>query len=266
MSQNHKTTAGKPYSISQNFLTSTHTIERLLKLTDINKADHVLEIGAGKGHITRALAAKAGSVRAYEIDAKIFNKTNAALKDVANAKLMNQDFLRADLPRRQPYKVFSNIPFSLTTDIMRKLFLTGNPPEEAWIIMEKGAAKRFSGKPQESLMSLQLKPFYEMKIEYYLKRTDFHPAPSVDTVLLHITRKQQPDIRLQEQRAYQEFISHSLRYGLYGQRALLTSRQISQALRFANLPQIERSGTVLYVQWLCLFRCSLTYGKPGRSH
>jgi 23S rRNA (adenine-N6)-dimethyltransferase len=245
----------KSYSISQNFLTSRILINRLLRLTNINKNDHIIEIGAGKGHITQALAQYAKSVKAYEIDPKIFLNLKQKLIENDNVAIVNEDFLKAGLPRTKSYKVFSNIPFSITTDIIRKLLISDNPPEEAWIVMEKGAAKRFCGKPSESLMSLQLKPFFDLRIEYYFKRTDFHPMPSVDTVLLHFSRKKLPDIGRRERQAYLNFISHSFKNGLYGRKALLTSRQISQALRRANLPQIEPSGTILYIQWLCLFRC-----------
>ena len=62
-----------PISFSQNFLTSQKTIERLLRLTNIDKHDTVLEIGAGKGHITKALLHRSGRVIASELDEKLYN-------------------------------------------------------------------------------------------------------------------------------------------------------------------------------------------------
>lgn len=130
------------YSVSQNFLTSSRTIRQLLSLTDLSAADTVLEIGAGKGHITRVLAERYSRVLTYEIDPLLSERLNGNLPD--NVRLYPVDFLWAPLPKG-PYKVFANIPFSITTDILRKLTEGPNPPLAAWLIMEKGAALRFCG-------------------------------------------------------------------------------------------------------------------------
>jgi 23S rRNA (adenine-N6)-dimethyltransferase len=167
------------YSISQNYLTSAKTIRRLLRLTSINGDDHILEIGAGKGHITRELVKVGRAVSAYEIDRKLYGKLKEKLGGASNLSIRRQDFLKAALPSGS-YKVFSNIPFCITSKIVRKLTTAGNPPREAWLVMEKGAAKRFSA---------QLKPRFEPKIVYYFVREDFHPAPGVDIVLLRLTKR-----------------------------------------------------------------------------
>jgi 23S rRNA (adenine-N6)-dimethyltransferase len=167
------------YHISQNFLTSAKTVKRLLHLTNIGKDDHIIEIGAGKGHITRELVKISRFVSAYEIDDKLYGKLKEKLGGAGNINIKRQNFLGASLPSGR-YKVFSNIPFCITSKIMRKLTATGNPPQEAWLVMEKGAAKRFAA---------LLKHRFEPKIVYYFVREDFHPMPSVDIVLLHLKKK-----------------------------------------------------------------------------
>ena len=246
------------FSISQNFLTSSKTIQRLLRRTSINKNDFVIEIGCGKGHITRELIKVCSSVDAFEIDFKLYNQLRDKFGDIDNLNLNHLDFLKADLPKHEPYKVFSNIPFSITSDIIRKLTTSHNPPQEAWLVMEKGAAKRFMGKPGDTLASLLIKPFFDMKIEYYFERQDFHPMPSVDIVLLHFNRKIQSDIPVSQQKDFTRFVEKSLRYGIGSQ---LTKKQTATALRLAKLPQIEQSGLMSYVQWLCLFRCYCKFNK-----
>ena len=146
----------KNLSISQNFLTSRKTIERLIARTTLSKSDTVLEIGAGKGHITKALSEKCRSVISYELDQSLYAKLKPKLKD--NVKLYCTDFLKCKLPG-QPYKVFANIPFSRTSAIIRKLTTSDNLPTAIWLVIEKGAAKRFAGLPTENLSSLLLKPF-----------------------------------------------------------------------------------------------------------
>ena len=252
MSKNTRRDKALPFSISQNFLTSPKTIQRLLRLTSICKDDHVIEIGAGKGHITKELIRACRTVSAFEIDSRLCAQLQNKLGNVNNLILKNHDFLKTGLPKNGYYKVFSNIPFSITSNIIRKLTLAENPPQEAWLVMEKGAAKRFIGKPVETPASIQIKPFFDVSIDYYFSRQDFHPAPSVDVVLLHLARKATSDIPASQQRIFSAFVEKSLKYGIS---AHLTKRQIARALKLDGLPNIQQSGTILYVQWLCLFRC-----------
>lgn len=247
-----------PYSVSQNFLTSRRLIKRLIRKAGLTAQDTVVEIGAGKGHITKALSDSCKTVIAYEIDRKLYEYLKPQLAE--NVRLHGTDFLKCALPKT-PYKVFANIPFSRTTEILRKLTNAEPSPDGIWLVMEKGAAKRFCGIPKDNLNSLLIKPFFETKIIYHFNREDFHPAPRVDTVLLELQRKETPDIHPSQKREFSVFLSHSLQYGLFGSRALLTKKQIVTALKRAGLPPIERSGDILYIQWLCLFRCWQQFGK-----
>lgn len=247
---------GNPYGISQNFLTDRRIIGRLLSRTDISDSDTVLEIGAGKGHITKALSKRAKTVVSYEIDGKLYEKFRPNVAE--NVRLIRGDFLKCALPK-SPYKVFANIPFSRTSEIMRRL-TADRLPEHIWLIMEKGAAKRFCGLPRENINSLLLKPFFNVKISYYFDRTDFHPAPRTDVVMLELVKKP-ADIPPSRKRDFADFISRCNRYGFYGSRAPLTKKQVSAALRLEGLPDIKPSGDVTYVQWLCLFRCAMKFGR-----
>lgn len=246
---------GLPYSVSQNFLTSSATISRLIRKTDLSKKDTVLEIGAGKGHITRALARQCGHVVSYEIDPKLYERLLPQVAD--NVLLRHQDFLDARLPKGS-YKVFANIPFSITTAIVRKLVNSSPAPRAMWLIMEKGAAKRFCGQPKETLTSLLIKPFFDTRIVYHLRREDFHPAPRVDVVMLEFLAKEAPDVTSEERVLYEHFMTWAFSRGIG---ALLTKKQISTALRLSGLPPLEPGRDILYIQWLCLFRCWLRYGK-----
>ena len=246
-----------PYSVSQNYLTSKKTIKRLIRIAKLDSSDTVLEIGAGKGHITRVLAETCRQVISYEVDPRLY--VSLKRNNLENVTLIGGDFLQARLPSG-PYRVFANIPFSRTTEIIKKLTCGDSLPKDCWLIVEKGAAKRFCGKPHESLQSLLIKPFFETEICYYFQREDFHPAPRVDVVMLHLSRKEKPDIALQQRKAYEFFLRSCLQHYFGSRRTLLSLRQANMALRNAGLPGIHgQSKTMLYVQWLCLFRW-WTYG------
>ena len=121
--------------------------------------------------------------------------------------------------------------------------------------MEKGAAKRFTGAANKTEKSLLLKVNWEIEVVYYFRREDFHPMPSVDSVMVHFARKPFPDLNKSEYAAFKKFIVHSKKYGFGSKKGLLTKKQVNIALKQACLPQAHENGVTLYIQWLCLFRC-----------
>lgn len=246
---------GMRLSDSQNFITGRALLQRLMRLTNINKNDTVIEIGTGKGHLTEALCRKGGHVCSLELDRKLYEFSKKKLAEYSNLNLIHGDFLEYTLPIRGNYKVFSNIPFFLTTQIAKKLTEAPNPPSDIWLVMEKGAAKRFTGTGRETKQSLFLKVSWDMKILYHFRREDFHPMPSVDSCLVYFSKKAAPDLSKKEQEEFKEFVAHSLKYGIWGKNGLLTKRQVSTALKQAGLPHAHEDGVTLYIQWLCLFRC-----------
>ena len=245
----------KQVSDSQNFLTSFKLIERIVRLATFQREDMVLEIGTGKGHLTEALCKKAGKVCSVEIDRGLMESAKRRLSKYSNVELVAGDFMKYRLPEKGTYHVFANIPFFLTTQIVEKLTQGANPPMDIWLVLEKGAAKRFMGLPKETKKSLELKVRWEMTIVYHFRREDFHPKPSVDCVLVHFSRKAVPDLSGREYREFQKFVERAMKYGMTGKGGPLTKRQVTAALRQAGLYHVYEDGVTLYIQWLCLFRC-----------
>lgn len=169
----------KHISDSQNFITSRKLIHRIVELSNINRNDIVVEIGTGKGHLTEELCKKAGYVYSLEIDRRMYESAGARLSKYSNLQLICGDFLKYRLPVKGSYKIYAYIPYFITTQIIGKLTSGTNMSTDIWLIMEKGAAKRFMGIPRETEKSLLLKVNWEMKIRYHFRREDFHPAPSV---------------------------------------------------------------------------------------
>lgn len=244
-----------PISVSQNFITSQKLIHRIIRLSGIGKKDTVFEIGTGKGHLTEELCREAGYVYSIEIDRKLYGTAGRRLAEYKNLHLICGDFLQHKLPDRGDYVIFANIPYSITTQIIEKLTNTVNAPRDIWLIMEKGAAKRWLGLPRETERSLRLKVYWDAKIQYHFCREDFHPMPSVDSVLVHFSLKPEPDLNRKEYRAFCRFVDEGMKHGICGKGGLLTNRQAQAALKRAGLPHAHEDGVTLYIQWLCLFRC-----------
>lgn len=175
--------------VSQNFLTERKLLQRIVGLSSITKSDTVIEIGTGKGHLTGILAERCSVLYSVEIDRKLYAQAKEKLHDKKNIKFICGDFLRYKLPSRGKYKIFANIPFNITTEIVMKLTKAYNPPVEMWLVMEKGAAKRFMGEKGDNRNCGELQMKWNMKVVYYFRQEDFHPKPRVNSVLLHFKRK-----------------------------------------------------------------------------
>ena len=255
----YKKNYNKNLYISQNFLTSKRTINRIIDISSIGKDDFVYEIGAGKGHITYELGRRCGHVKAIEIDKSLYEKAALRTQALNNVRIIHGDFLKSSLPHSE-YKIFSNIPFCITNKILDKMISAASLPSEAWLVMQKGAAKRFCGLPEETAGSLMMKPFFDTKIVYYFRREDFHPAPRAQCVLVHFKLKEKPDIEKAHYGRYKKFITACVKENHYDFSRVFTKNQFRAAKRAAGL-QNKQDGRILYVQWLCLFRCCLNWSK-----
>lgn len=226
----------------------------MVGFSGIDKTDTVIEIGTGKGHLTEELCRKAGYVFSVELDSGLLETAAKRLGQRTNLSLIPGDFLQYKLPARGRYQVFANIPYAITTQIVEKLTEAPNPPEDIWLVMEAGAARRFTGLGKETERSLLLKVYWNLEIRYRFRREDFHPSPSVESVLVHFSGKKEPDLCRKDYINFRRFVKHSMKYGISGPQALLTRRQVSVALKQAGLPHAHEDGVTLYIQWLCLFR------------
>ena len=196
---------------SQNFLQNTELVKSLISKSSISKDDSVLEIGAGEGIITAELLNIAGKVTAFEVDKYFFDKMEKKFEGNTSLQLRLEDFLEVDLPS-YPYKVFSNIPFNLTSAIIKKLTLGNNWPEDAYLIIQKEAAMKFAGKPldnKNSQLSVLLYPWFEIKNICNFKPSDFHPRPNVQVVLIDIKKRQDSLVNLQKRQRYEDFVTFS---------------------------------------------------------
>ncbi len=141
---------------SQNFLYNDKPVGQLIEISNIDKGDIVIEIGPGNGIITKQLAKRCGMVYAIEYDPYLYKKLKKMFCNIENVEIQQGDFLEFMLPEKQRYKVFSNIPYNITSAIISKLTSLHNPPEDAYLIVQGEAAKKYAGSPynKESMQSL----------------------------------------------------------------------------------------------------------------
>lgn len=244
---------------SQNFLKDVGLINTLISISDLNKNDTVLDIGSGHGIIAKELAKKVKKVIAIEKDKELFEISKKNLQSISNIEVRNQDFLDSKLPKEE-YKVFANIPFSITSEITKKLFEDENPPISAYLFMQKEAATRFLGYPlvKESLLSLLYKPFYTVKIVYNFRREDFNPVRSKDVCLIEFKTKSKPEVYANAYPLYRDFVTYALnrwkpniKLALKG---LFSNLQLKILAKNLNFDLESKPTEIEYETWLALFR------------
>lgn len=248
--------------LAQNFLRSPKLARRLVRMSKIGPRDIVYEIGAGNGIITAVLARVARRVIAIEKDPDLVQRLRERFRAVGNVEVVEQDFLDYTFQRTPPsaeYKIFANIPYNITAQIVRKILYEPSNVGETHLILQKEAAKKFSGSPKESLCSILTKPFFEFQIMYQLRRTDFWPMPAVDSVLLSIKRRTLPLIERHEAASYRDFV----RYG-FGRwkpnlklafKNVFTYKQWKRLAHDLHFPVNATPTELSFEQWLDLYRC-----------
>lgn len=193
---------------SQNFLRSPTLVKKLMGHSNIKKTDIVYDIGAGSGVITSALARVCTRVVAIEYEPRTFQTLSKNVGALDNVTVVQADFLAMNLPDEQ-YKIFANIPFHLSSPILRKIMDTPHPPVAVYLILQKQFARKLLiGTDQfTGLLGAMITPQFTVRIRYNLQRSDFWPSPAVDTVFVELLQRDVyllPSAELPQYRAFVE--------------------------------------------------------------
>lgn len=172
-------------TLGQNFLIDQNIIDKIIKSAEIKKEDHLLEIGPGLGLITKELDKHAENVLAIEKDT-LFTKI---LKEfgLKHTEILEDDILnyikKNDIEDK---KIIANIPYYLTSNLIRNLLESSNQPKDIFLVMQKEVAKRICEK-EGNILSVAVKYYAKPKICFYISKNSFWPSPKIDSALIRIT-------------------------------------------------------------------------------
>ena len=176
--------------LGQNFLQDPVALEKIVSAADIQPTDTVLEIGPGLGSLTRYLAAAAREVVAVELDQHLLPPLKAVLSPYHNVRLIQGDILELspdELIQEQEYIVAANIPYYITSAVIRHLLESSRKPRRVVLTIQKEVAQRICEKPGDmSLMALSVQVYGKPRIAGQIPAGAFFPAPSVDSAVLVI--------------------------------------------------------------------------------
>jgi 16S rRNA (adenine1518-N6/adenine1519-N6)-dimethyltransferase len=193
----------------QNFLIDEEVLEKIVLAAELKKEDQVLEIGPGLGVLTRELVLCAGRVVSVELDKKLIWAVKKELKEFKNLEILEGDILRFQIsdpsassgqvlrfdPLQLPlgkgegtkYKLVANLPYNITSIVLRKFLENDNRPELMVLMVQKEVGERVVAEPGEmSLLSLSVQFYATAEIISLVSKNSFWPAPEVDSAIIRI--------------------------------------------------------------------------------
>lgn len=246
-------------SLGQNFLFSEHYLDKIVQAADVSADSSVLEIGPGLGSLTHVLAAKAGRVVAVELDSKLVEILQSEFAGIGNVQIVHGDILavpleQLDLP--DGYLVVANIPYYITSAIIRRLLEAPVKPQRILLTIQREVAERVCAQPGEmSLLSLSVQVYGSPRRILRIPAEAFYPSPNVDSSVLLIDLYPRPLIPEGSMDAFFTLAKagfsqkrKTLRNALAGGLGWKTDR-VESLLAAAGIEEKRRAETLSIEEW-----------------
>ena len=245
--------------LGQNFLQDPVALEKIVTAAQIQLSDTVLEIGPGLGSLTRYLAAAAREVIAVELDRHLLPPLKAVLTPYLNVRLVQGDILElspSDLIHEPGYLVVANIPYYITSAVIRHLLESSPRPRRIVLTIQKEVAQRICEKPGEmSVMALSVQVYGKPHVAGHIPAAAFFPAPSVDSSVLVVEIYPEPLIPAEDLATFFKLIKagfsqkrKTLRNSISSGLAIPAAQAADLLLRAGIDPQ-RRAETLSIPEW-----------------
>jgi 16S rRNA (adenine1518-N6/adenine1519-N6)-dimethyltransferase len=253
--------------LGQHFLIDGEVLKLITAAAELTPADVVVEVGPGLGILTRELARQAGQVIAIELDNKLASLLEQTLASFKNVTIINEDVLKIkpeallkEQKVRLPYKVVANLPYYITSPVLRHFLEASAKPQMMLVMVQKEVAEAIVAKPGEmSLLSVSIQFYGEPRIISSVPAQSFYPAPEVDSAVLRIDLYPRPAVAVDEESFFElvragftaprKQIANSLAQGLG-----LPKAEVLPLLGRANIASQRRAETLTLEEWAQLWR------------
>jgi len=207
-------------SLGQNFLVDPNIRNKLIASLDLKEDDIVLEIGSGKGELTRAIAQRVNKLFGLEIDKRLYSLLSSTFgNDAKNIEIINSDILKFDLAEffkqrkvRGRIKVFGNIPYYISSPIIEHLLKFRGRINSIFITVQKEFARRVAAVPGSKAygsFSCFTQYYTLPRIIFNISRNCFKPAPKVDSSFLELKIREKPAIQVRDEALFFKLIRSS---------------------------------------------------------
>lgn len=181
-------------SFGQNWLRDEYTLDLIVDSASIKPNDTVLEVGPGLGYLTNKLAKQAGKLVCVEADQDLIPHLTHQYGGVSNVEIVQADILKYDFTKlSEDYLVVANIPYYLTSNLIRQFLESKNPPARMVLMVQKEVAERITAAPgQMSVLSFSVQYYANAEIVATVAKELFEPIPKVDSAIIKISRRSEP--------------------------------------------------------------------------
>lgn len=247
-------------SFGQNWLRDEYTLDLIVDSAKISGNDTVLEVGPGLGYLTNKLAKQAGQVICVEADQDLIPHLTHQFGPVSNVEVVQADILKYDLSQLpKNYLVVANIPYYLTSNLIRQLLESTNPPARMVLMVQKEVADRIvAGPGQMSVLSFSVQYYAEADIVASVAKELFEPIPKVDSAIIKIVRRDQPVFEADTKKLFKlvkagfgekrKMLRNSLSGGLQ-----FSTAEVESLLKKAGLKPTSRSQELSMLDWQKLY-------------
>jgi 16S rRNA (adenine1518-N6/adenine1519-N6)-dimethyltransferase len=249
-------------SLGQNFLQDDSALEKIALAANIQEDDSVLEIGPGLGSLTRYLSISAREVTAIELDMDILPALKAILAPYKNVRVIHGDILKTPISKlinTPDYLVVANIPYYITSAVIRHLLESEVKPRRVVLTIQKEVAERICAEAGDlSLLALSVQVYGKPSITANIPASAFHPAPKVDSAILRIDIYQEPLVPREALKTFFKFtkagfsqkrktLRNSLSSGLH-----ISTKEAEAMLTSAGIDFMRRAETLSIEEWKAL--------------
>jgi 16S rRNA (adenine1518-N6/adenine1519-N6)-dimethyltransferase len=238
-----------PTKLGQNFLNNPEIITQIINSANISADDFVLEIGPGEGILTKELVKYAAQVKSIELDSLLIPDLQEKFLKQANLEIITGDILKINLQeitQNKPYKVIANIPYYITSPIIRLFLESPCQPKEMILMIQKEVAQRIVASPGKmSILSNSVQYYAHAEILFLVSHENFTPTPKVDSAVIKIV----PHTSFNSSNSQTKSFFRLIRAGFSSKRKtllnnLLNSLHIEKGLLEAIFKQISLKPTV----------------------
>lgn len=248
--------------LGQNFLVDRSVLRKIIQTAKLSSKNVVLEIGPGLGVLTVELAKRAKQVIAIEKDRTLSRLLEDILKaeGVSNVKVINKDVLQisnSQFPASRQgglisnYKLIANLPYYITSPVIRKFLETDNPPQLMVLMVQKEVAQRIVAKPPKmNRLAVAVQFYGKPEIVSYVSKKSFYPIPEVDSAIIKIVPQPIPKI---DTKKFFELI----KAGFSAKRKMLKNNLSLEAsmLEKLGINPRARAENLSIEEWLKLYYC-----------
>lgn len=248
-------------SLGQHWLYDEPTLDAIIDCAKVQANDTVLEVGPGLGTLTKRLVKRAAHVTAVEFDRDLAAKLPATVRS-DRLDVVQEDILAFDLTALQPgYKVVANIPYYLTSNLIRGLCESTNPFSTAAILIQKEVAERVVAEPgQMSILSVSAQFYCEVSLGPVVRAELFTPPPKVDSQVLVLRYRSQPLFEDVDTKRFLRLVKagfsqkrKTLENALSGGLAI-SKEEARTLLQAAGIPGGQRAQALSLTDWYALYK------------